>query len=79
MQLVIDAAGLIRCLYEEVIDLASLGQLTISRASRVEPDQQGRWHADLLPVAGPCLGPFACRSQALAAERDWLTAHRLDR
>ena len=53
MQLVIDAAGSIRCLYDEAIDLAALGSLSIRRASHVEPDESGQWFADLAPVGGP--------------------------
>jgi len=62
-------------LYTEEFDLARLGEIVIRRASRVEPDDSGRWWADLSPVGGPALGPFARRSQALAAERDWLATH----
>ncbi len=49
----------------------------IARASLVEPDGDGRWHADLRPCRGPVLGPFARRSEALAAEGAWLEAHWL--
>lgn len=77
MDLVIDSCGGVRCLYGEVIDLAALGPLAIERASHVEPDASGRWWANLSPVAGPCLGPFARRSAALAAEAAWLARHRL--
>ena len=77
MQLIIDPQGQIRCLYAEVIDLATLGRLSICRASYVEPNQQGQWQVDLSPVAGPVLGPFLRRSQALAAETAWLAEHRL--
>ena len=42
---------------------------SITRASHVEPDAEGRWLADLTPVAGPVLGPFDLRSEALAAEQ----------
>ncbi len=77
MQLVIDAQGQIRCLYAEVLDLTALGPVSIRRASYVEPDEQGRWWAELAPVGGPRLGPFALRSQALAAELDWLDHHWL--
>lgn len=77
MQLVIDPAGTVRCLYDETIDLAALGLLSISRGSYVEPDESGQWKADLSPVSGPSLGPFATRSEALTAERDWLEAHWL--
>ena len=77
MQLLIATSGSVRCLYDEALDLAALGALTIRRASYVEPDEAGRWLAALSPVGGPVLGPFACRSQALAAEREWLEAHWL--
>ena len=68
MQLLISPGGTIRCLYAETIDLAQIGRASISRGSHVEPDQDGRWFADLAPVGGPRLGPFARRSDALNAE-----------
>jgi len=43
----------------------------------VEPDQQGRWWADLSPIRGPSLGPFTQRSEALAAEHAWLETNWL--
>lgn len=78
MQLVIEPGGTVRCIYEEAIHLATLGSPTITRASQVEPDEQGRWWADLSPVDGPRLGPFAHRSEALEAERLWLLGHWLE-
>ena len=72
MQLVIKPGGAVRCIYGEVINLAALGSLAITRASHVEPDQQGHWWADLSPVGGAVLGPFVNRSEALAAEHSWL-------
>ena len=78
MQLLIDNKGQVFSLYTEVIDLASLGVLTIRRGSQVEPDEQGQWFADLSPAGGPILGPFAIRSAALAAEQQWLEAHWLN-
>ncbi len=77
MQLLIDGRGHVHCLYGEAIDLASLGQLSIRRASFVEPDAAGCWQADLAPVGGPLLGPFTRRSEALAAEQSWLEMHWL--
>jgi hypothetical protein len=77
MQLVIDSGGQVRCLYSEVLDLAALGPLSIQRASHVEPDQDGRWWADLAPVSGPRIGPFTKRSAAIAAETAWLEQHVL--
>ena len=77
MQLLIDIRGNVRCLYDETIPLASLGTLAIARGSHVEPNSSGQWLADLSPVCGPCLGPFATRSLALDAERAWLEANWL--
>ena len=72
MQLLVDPTGHVRCLYSEEIDLELLGELTIQRASHVEPDLEGKWWAELAPVGGPRLGPFDRRSQALEAEKLWL-------
>ena len=77
MQLVIDPAGGVRCVYDEALPLADFGRLTIARGSHVEPNAAGLWTADLSPVGGPLLGPFATRSEALTAERDWLEQHWL--
>jgi hypothetical protein len=77
MELVIHPSGQIRCLYTEILHLASLGDVSIRRASHVEPDSSGQWHADLGPSGGPRLGPFDHRSLALAAEAAWLEAHAL--
>jgi hypothetical protein len=77
MKLLVQPDGTVRAIYDEMIDLAVLGQVTITRASHVEPDEQGRWRADLLPVNGPVLGPFEHRSEALQAEHDWLERHWL--
>ncbi|HUE73467.1 MAG TPA: hypothetical protein VMP01_21495 [Pirellulaceae bacterium] len=72
MHVVITAGGQVRYVYDEAVDLSDLGRSTISRASHVEPDEQGQWLADLSPVGGPCLGPYPLRSEARAAERYWL-------
>jgi hypothetical protein len=72
MELVVDAGGSVRCIYDEVLDLREIGTLKISRASHVEPDTEGFWWADMGPVDGPALGPFRSRSEALGAEREWL-------
>jgi hypothetical protein len=69
--------GGIRCLYHETIELSALGRVAIERASHVEPDDVGSWWADLAPVSGPRLGPYGRRSDALAAEADWLNEHAL--
>ena len=77
MQLLIDPRGSIRCVYAETLDLAEIGELTLARGSHVEPDVGGQWYADLSPVHGPRLGPFARRSEALQAETRWLETHWL--
>jgi hypothetical protein len=74
MELLIAPDGRVRAVYSETIDLGALGVVHIRRASHVDPDEDGRWWADLSPVGGPALGPFAHRSQALGAEQDWLDA-----
>jgi len=79
MQLVIQPDGAVRAIYSEEIELRSLGRPRIVRASHVEPDAEGRWFADLGPVAGPVLGPFGSRSEALRAETSWLEVHWLVR
>ena len=77
MLLVVGPSGRVRAIYSELIDLEALGRPAITRASQVEPDGAGRWHADLRPVGGPVLGPYPLRSQALEAEVAWLEAHWL--
>lgn len=78
MQLVISPTGEVRCIYGEAINLLSFGVPSIQRASHVEPTSHGRWLADLTPVAGPILGPFDRRTDALAAEISWLEQHWLN-
>ena len=79
MQIIITPAGTARCIYTEDIDLSAIGSPVITRASHVEPDQQGRWLADMSPLSGPILGPFLNRSEALVAEHDWLETNWIDR
>ena len=77
MELIIESNGGVRCIYNEAVDLHSLGKPVITRASHVEPNSTGRWIADLAPVDGPTLGPFEKRTDALAAEVQWLRDHWL--
>ena len=77
MELIVAAGGTIRAIYAEEIDLCILGHPVIVRASHVEPDEAGRWIADLTPVNGPILGPFDRRGDALAAEQSWLESNWL--
>lgn len=78
MDIIILNDGSARCVYGESINLHALGQTDIRRASHVEPNTDGQWMADLSPVGGPILGSFMDRSQALAAETEWLAKHWLD-
>lgn len=77
MTLIIDPTGDVTTIYQEVVDLAALGALRIERASHVEPDDLGQWWAQI--IDGPNLGPFERRSEALAAEVEWLLKHRLEK
>jgi hypothetical protein len=72
MKLYISTSGDCSAIYDESLDLRTLGRPEISRASHVEPTADGQWTADLSPVAGPILGPFDTRGQALSAEVAWL-------
>lgn len=75
MEVLVRADGNITAIYDEALDLRSLGRRSIERASHVEPDHEGRWTAQL--IGGPQLGPFDRRSEAIAAEIAWLEANRL--
>lgn len=75
----IDEDGNITAIYGEVIDWFAFGlEHDIRRASHVEPSPGGFWYADLAPVGGPKLGPFGRRSEALAAEVEWLERHVIE-
>lgn len=73
MTITIDPAGRVRFLWSDDLQpLLALGTPSIRRVSHVEPTADGRWTADLSPVGGPVLGPFALRLEALQAEAEWL-------
>ena len=76
-EIIIEQDGTVRAIYDEAIRFGSLGQPSIRRASHVEPNEDGQWTADLSPMDGPSLGPFAVRSDALQAEREWLEVNWL--
>ena len=83
------ATGAVRCVYSDegaAIVQEATGDVAphIWRASHVEPGNGG-WMADMSPSLPPgltppmaewMLGPFKTRAEALAAELDWLKAHR---
>ena len=58
MKLYFSTSGDCSAIYDESLDLRTLGRPEISRASHVEPTIDGQWTADLPPVHGPTLGPF---------------------
>jgi hypothetical protein len=71
--------GVVRFIHNDDVAAAMVGALGTSvtrRASHVEPSASGQWTADLTPVQGPVLGPFARRDEALAAEIAYLKDHR---
>lgn len=74
MNLYVRPDGTLQAIYDEAVDLQQIGGVSIKRASHVEPaaENPGQWTADLRPVGGPVLGPFATRRAALDAEIAWL-------
>ena len=74
MNLYVRPDGSLQAIYDEAVDLQNVGGVNIRRASHVEPaaSNPGQWTADLGPVGGPVLGPFATRREALAAEIAYL-------
>jgi len=63
--------GTIKFIYaDDLRGLMAEGKATTRRVSHVEPNQEGRWTAQI--VDGPLLGPFDTRQEALNAEVKWL-------
>jgi len=77
MILSITPKGDIRGIYTDDFPWLELGKTLVQRASHVEPDHLGLWWADLSMSGGPKIGPFARRSDAIAAEVAWLERNRL--
>ena len=74
MNINITVTGEVRFIYaDDLQPLLELGSPQVRRASHVEPNKDGRWTADMSPVCGPLIGPFTLRSEALAAEVNWLS------
>jgi hypothetical protein len=74
VKILFEPDGTSRFIYSDALaEIArEVGDIVIRRASHVEPTDDGQWKADLLPVAGPVLGPFTTRQEALDAEVAWL-------
>lgn len=76
--LVVRPDGTAEGIYDDALlpVLSALGRAQVRRASHVEPVCEDGftigWQADLSPVRGPVLGPFASRREALEAETSWL-------
>lgn len=71
-ELIIGLGGTVRTIYSELVDPHAIGDPKFSRASTVEPDENGLWWADLAMSNGPRLGPYSRRSRAVEAEIAWL-------
>jgi hypothetical protein len=70
--------GTVRFIYDESLKrVIEAGVSTIQRASFLTQQTDGQWLANLEPVKGPILGPFATRDLAIEAERDWINHHWL--
>jgi hypothetical protein len=77
IRLRVSGGGWIKAVHHDALAWQQLGGVSIQRGSHVEPTANGEWTADLSPVGGPVLGPFAKRGAALAAELRWLERHWL--
>lgn len=82
IDLIIRADGHIDAIHNDALsDLYNQGKASVKRASNVEPvdgGEQVNWVADMALVGGPRLGPYRLRSEALAAEVEWLKQHMVD-
>ena len=75
-KIIISKTGQIRFIYtDELTSLLKEGKVSIKRASNVEPTNDGKWIADMSPIADVKLGPFEKRSTAIKAEIKWLNKH----
>lgn len=69
----VDSKGRLVFIYsDDLTCLFELGKTNISRASNVEPTEDGQWIADMAPSQGPKLGPYPLRQTALDEEVIWL-------
>ena len=66
------ASGEAVFIYEDGHPLLELGRPEITRASHVEPNEDGLWVADMGPVGGPRLAGRRKRGESLELEREWL-------
>lgn len=79
MRIRINPDGTAVMIYTEDIDITDIGNVqSITRASIVEPTDGNQWAADMRPIGGPVLGAFNKRSEALAAEANWIEENILE-
>lgn len=79
MKVKINHDGTAVMIYTEDINVTDIGNVqSITRASYVEPTDESQWVADMGPVGGPVLGAFDKRSDALAAEVNWIEENILE-
>lgn len=64
--------GHIKHIYNEAIDLSSIGDMQIKRASVVDPENNGMWSVDLSLSGGKKIEGFVKRSDALKYEIDYI-------
>lgn len=69
----IDTDGTLSCLYNEVLDLRSLGEANTRRASNVEWDNDRQYWVVTL-ANGQELGCWPTRSEAISAEIEYLNS-----
>lgn len=77
MRVLIDKQGVLQFVYQEEVDLSSLGKHMICRASQVEPDADGTWYVAI--IGGITKRGFTSRSSALRWEKDYVEAEILPR
>ena len=70
----VSISGEVSFIYDEELEaLEKSGASSTSRASNVEPEGDGTWTADFSPIGHNVrLTGFKKRSEALAAEKQWL-------
>jgi hypothetical protein len=65
--IIVVEGGIVKYLYNENFEPIE-GKTTITRASHVEPEENGKWSVDLSPINGEVVKGFDKRSDALKYE-----------
>ena len=77
MDLVIAPSGRVFAIFDETLDLSSLGCLSISRASHVEPTPDGRWTADIRPMIAVNVLSATCLSSLTGLREEMLSSRSI--